>query len=300
MDWVTPSNSSITIDQSLNTDAFNSVFTNSWDDLTQQGTTQKLDAVAGVFMYRAQYRRFSGYNTMALCHTVDVGSNRAGVRWYELRDDNDGVWYIYQQGTYAPDATNSRWMGSAAIDLNGNYGLAYSIVGPNEYAGIRYTGRFKDDPLNQMTIQEQVAIDGGGAQTGGNRFGDYSQMSIDPEDDATFWFTGEYLGSGGSRRTRIFSFAFWQLLGEEENVISHPYFKAYQPNTTSIKLEWDALKDTDVQAQLFDMNGKLILSEKLNTSDKQKSFDLPNFAKGIYVVKLKGENTNLSTKLYIN
>jgi hypothetical protein len=300
VDWVNTGNSTITIDQSITTDAFNSVFTGSWDDITQQGTSQKLDAVAGIFMYRAQYRRFPGYNTMALCHTVDVGSNRAGVRWYELRDSNDGNWFMYQQGTYAPDATNSRWMGSAAIDLNGNYGLAYAFAGSNNYAGIRYTGRFRDDPLNQMTIDEQIAVEGEGAQTGGNRYGDYSQMSIDPADDATFWFTGEYLGNGGSRRTRIFSFAFWQLLGDDENVIVPENFSAFQPNKSSIKLTWSGLKDTDVTAQLFDMNGKLILSEKLNTPDEQKTFDLPPYAKGIYVVRLSGENTNLSTKLYVN
>jgi hypothetical protein len=34
----------------------------------------------------------------------------AGVRWYEVRRVN-GVYSVYQQGTYSPDSVN-RWMGS--------------------------------------------------------------------------------------------------------------------------------------------------------------------------------------------
>lgn len=301
VDWDTPSNSSVSIHQSLNTTAFNTVFTNSWDDITQKGSTQKLDAVAGIFMYRAQYRRFKDYNTMMLCTTVDVdNSNRAGIRWFELRDDNDGQWYIYQEGTYSPDTDNSRWMGNIAMDCFGNIGLAYSFAGPDNYAGIRFTGRFHDDPLGQMTVSEQTAVEGEGSQTGGNRYGDYSQMTIDPADDYTFWFTGEYLGSGGSRRTRIFSFTSWSLLGQEEAEIKNPFFSAFQPTATTIKLVWNSLLDEEVVAELFDMNGKLIFSEKINTLNNEKTFEVPGFAKGVYLIKLTGKNTNLTKKLYLS
>src|SRR5205085_8441153 len=49
----------------------------------------------------------------------------------------------------------------------------------------------------------------GGAQNGGlDRYGDYSAMSIDPIDDCTFWYTQEYIATGGSFNwhTRIGSF----------------------------------------------------------------------------------------------
>jgi hypothetical protein len=39
---------------------------------------------------------------------------------------------------------------------------------------------------------------GAAAQTGGNRWGDYSSMSIDPTDGCTFWYTQEYVAVGGS------------------------------------------------------------------------------------------------------
>lgn len=300
INWASPGASSVVTHQTLNTAAFNSVFTNTWDDIAQQGTSQKLDAVTGIFMYRAQYRRFDGYNVVMLCHTVDVdNTNRAGVRWYELRENNDGVWYIYQQGTYSPDSQNSRWMGNVAMDQQGNIALAYSFAGPSNYAGIRYTGRFKDDPLGQMTVQEQIGVDGGGAQTGGNRYGDYSQMTMDPSDDMTFWFTGEYLGPTGARRTRIISFSSWNLAGEEELEAQVPFFNAYQPSPETVRVIWHSIQDPTVNATIVDMNGKLVASADINTNETQKDFDVSSVASGVYFISLKGKQTNLSQKIYL-
>ena len=46
-------------------------------------------------------------------------------------------------------------------------------------------------------------------RSGVNRWGDYSDMTVDPTDDCTFWYTNEYNGSGGwNWSTRIGSFKF--------------------------------------------------------------------------------------------
>ena len=64
----------------------------------------------------------------------------AGVRWYELRNPRDP--FIYQQGTYAPVDGVHRWMGSVAMDQQGNMAAGYSVVnGTNVFPGIRYAGR---------------------------------------------------------------------------------------------------------------------------------------------------------------
>ena len=48
---------------------------------------------------------------------------------------------LYQQGTYAPGDGVHRWMGSIAMDKNGNMALGYSVVnGTTVFPGIRYTG----------------------------------------------------------------------------------------------------------------------------------------------------------------
>jgi hypothetical protein len=44
------------------------------------------------------------------------------------------------------------------------------------------------------------------------RWGDYSDITVDPSDDCTFWYTQEYLATGtvviGTWRTRVVSFKF--------------------------------------------------------------------------------------------
>ncbi|RMG81257.1 MAG: hypothetical protein D6707_05055, partial [Bacteroidetes bacterium] len=109
VDWNNPNNSTIVLSQTIPVSPFDSEFTSTWDDIEQPGTSQRLDGVPGAIMYRAQYRSWGTYNTVVLNHTVDVdGTDHAGIRWYELRDANDGNFSVYQEGTYAPDADN-RW-----------------------------------------------------------------------------------------------------------------------------------------------------------------------------------------------
>jgi hypothetical protein len=303
VDWSNSSNSSVQVVQEIPISAVNTMFTQSWDDVAQQGSSQKLDAVASIFMYRAQYIKRPGHNTVLMCATVDVNGNnsKAGIRWVELRQDASdpsGDWSLYQEGTYAPD-NNSRWMGSMAMDINGHIGMAYCYSGTSAFPGIRYTGRFDGDPLGEMTVSEQIAIEGSGAQSGINRYGDYSQMSLDPGDDATFWFTGEYMGGANAVRTRVFSFAMWELVGNEE--IEKPTsFNAYQPDASTLKVTWSSIKDDQFDIQLIDLNGKIIKTERVNNAVNEMNFDLPSYAKGIYMIHLVGENTQLSKKVYLN
>jgi hypothetical protein len=166
-------------------------------------------------MFRLSYRNFGDHQSLVLDHTVKADAVE-GIRWYEVRNPITAP-TIYQQGTYAPDdsVTNplSRWMGSVAMDKQGNIALGYSASGPNDYPSIRYTGRAAGDALGEMTQAEQVLYTGQGPQTEAEgRWGDYSELSVDPTDDCTFWYTQEYLTSDlvvlGSWATRVGSFRF--------------------------------------------------------------------------------------------
>jgi hypothetical protein len=219
VDWANTANSTVTEIQTLAVTPFDSQFNSSWNDIEQPGTSQRLDGIPGAFMYRAQYTEWGSHNTVMLNHTVDVdATNHAGIRWYELRETG-GVWSVYQQSTFAPD-TESRWLGSISMDYQGNIGLAYSVSGPNTMPSLRYTGRYSSDPLNQMTLAEEDIIIGTGVQTGANRYGDYAHLSVDPLDNATFWYTGEYIRTGGSRGTRIASFKLANDFNDDLGVIA--------------------------------------------------------------------------------
>ncbi|MBK7456305.1 MAG: hypothetical protein IPJ46_22065 [Anaerolineales bacterium] len=105
--------------------------------IPQSGTTAKLDAIADRAMYRAQYRNFGGYETIMLNHTVDATStDRAGIRWYELRNTGGTGWGINQQSTFSPDATH-RWMGSVAMNSAGDIGLGYSASSSTMFPALR-------------------------------------------------------------------------------------------------------------------------------------------------------------------
>src|SRR5690606_22379464 len=207
LDWNTPSNSVINAPLIINTQPFESTFAPfGTGDVNQPGTSQKLDMIGGVISYMTNYRRFGTHNSMIVTFNADVnGSDRSGVRWFELRNDDTNPWSVYQEGTYAPNDGLSRFMGSAAIDAQGNIGLAFNVAGATTPVGIRYTGRFNGDPLGQMTVAETTIIDGVGVQTNTNRFGDYSHLTMDV-DNFTFWHTAEYFSANNFWNTRVASF----------------------------------------------------------------------------------------------
>jgi PKD repeat protein len=160
-------------------------------------------------MYRLQYRNFGGYQVMLTNHSVNAdGTGRAGVRWYELRNYGSG-WSIYQQGTYAPADGNSRWMGSIAMNGKGDIGLGYSVSSSSTFPSIRFAGQTAANSGSGVLDVAETSIKAGEfSQTGVNRWGDYSMMSVDPTDDATFWYTTEYSGGGWNWKTQIASFNF--------------------------------------------------------------------------------------------
>ncbi|HYG53541.1 MAG TPA: hypothetical protein VD905_21785, partial [Flavobacteriales bacterium] len=208
VNWATPS-MTISAATTINTAAFDASYSATWDDISQPGTTQKLDGIGGIIQYRAQYRVGSTHNTVCLVWPVRISASQRSFMWCEMRQ-TAGVWSIYQQGIYTPD-TKSRWLPSIAMDDYGSIAVCYARASTTagDYMGLYYTGRLSTDPLGTMGFAEQLAQAGTGAQTGGiNRDGDYCQTTLDP-DGYTFWHTGEYMGgSTGSNaaRTRIYSF----------------------------------------------------------------------------------------------
>jgi Ca2+-binding RTX toxin-like protein len=159
-------------------------------------------------MYRLQYRNFGTHESLVVNHDVDInGADLAGIRWYELRKVGGNPWSIFQQGDYSPDGTH-RWVGSIAVDKNGNMALGYSISSTTTFPSIRYTGREQGEPLGTMPQGEFTIVNGGGSQGFSERWGDYSSMNVDPTDDCTFWYTTLYFPTSANWQTRIASFKF--------------------------------------------------------------------------------------------
>ena len=58
-----------------------------------------------------------------------------------------------------------------------------------------------------LTLREAVLVEGEAAQTSTMRWEDYTQTAVDPSDDCTIWYVGDYLKkSAANYSTRIGAF----------------------------------------------------------------------------------------------
>jgi hypothetical protein len=176
--------------------------------IPQRGTTMRLDSLRQPMMNRPVLRVIGANQTMVGSFTVDAGHNRAGIRWFELTRPAATTtqgWTLADEGTYAP-SDGKRWVPSVDIDAAGDIGLGFSTSSKATFPSIRITGRLAGDPAGTMTAGETTIQKSTGPQTDFSRWGDYTEMSVDPVDDSTFWYTNEYLNRQGIWRTRIASF----------------------------------------------------------------------------------------------
>ena len=194
VDWTTPAASTLAVSDTLAPTPYTPACGFDQNCIPQPDPAKKLDPLAsGYLMYRLAYRNFGDHEALVLNHTVDNGdlapNVHAGVRWYELRRQA-GPWSIFQQSTFAPDGSH-RWIGSAAMDQQGNIAVGYNVSGTSRNPSLAYAFRLAGDPLG--TLSDETTIqEGGGSQTGFIFWGDYSQMTLDPTDDCTFWYVGAY------------------------------------------------------------------------------------------------------------
>ena len=159
--------------------------------VSQPGTDSRLDSQGDKIMARLVYRKVNGHESIVAVHSVNTEARGGGVRWYEFRLDRNREPLLYQQGTYAPD-NFYRWMASPAMDRKGNIGVGYSFGGTPNFPGQRFAGRLANDPLGQLTLRESILVEGESVQKV-VRWQDYTQTAMDPSDDCTIWYVGDYI-----------------------------------------------------------------------------------------------------------
>jgi hypothetical protein len=306
-DWTDIANSTFTGPEVLVPAAFDINMCNfERNCIPQANSTRKIDALSGYLMHRLQYRNFGSHQVLVTNHTVDVdGTDHAGIRWYELRNQGNG-WSIFQEGTYAPD-TNHRWLASAAMDGQHNIALGYSVSGINLYPSIRATGRRSNDPPGLMTFLEEPVVDGGGSQQLiDGRWGDYSMLALDPADDQTFWYTNEYYQQTSELywMTRIASFTINTLpVGVTAYQIQPhdaPLLQGNYPNpfSSSTVIKYNVPARSHVLLRITDMLGKevsVLVNEVEDKGENKIVFHGEDLPEGIYFYQLK-TGTDTETK----
>lgn len=232
-DWQTPANSSLSSEQRL---PAGTPFEANFTAVPQLGSAVPLDSFGSNIMYRASaWANPPGAPTtvsLVINHAVRADETTGAVRWvhfdlkpsgttfdrvfgygFEARQPSGLAKAIVQEGAYAPDE-HTRWMGGIAIDQSGNIGLGYNVSSATLNPKLRITGRSFGDPAGELRAEQECAPTTTGSQTGSfsgrGRWGDYASMSVDPVDECTFWFTGEYYAttSTSGYTTRICTFKF--------------------------------------------------------------------------------------------
>jgi len=212
----TPQNSTFTLTNTLPTQPFNSILGlcgGTRACIPQPSTSNRIDHLGYRQrpLFRLAYRNFGSHESLVTNQSVSAGTGPngevAGIRWWELRSPNNNP-VIFQEGTYAPGLTDGihRWMGSIAMNSLGDIALGFSAsnaANPSIFPSVFYTGRHDGDPPGVMTLGEGAIISGTGSQTGSNRWGDYTGITVDPSDDQTFWYVNQYVPTTSSIGWRL-------------------------------------------------------------------------------------------------
>jgi hypothetical protein len=216
VDWEDPTNTTLSGPEKIAVAPYHYLCDGQLTNCVRQpGTDQHLDSQGDKIMARLVYRNIDGRESIVAVHSVVTDAGAGGVRWYEFGVAADRTVGLRQQGTYAPDAFY-RWMASPAIDGLGNIGIGYSFGGTPHYPGQRFAGRTVDDPPGILTLGETILVEGAGSQTTTLRWQDYTQSAVDPLDDCTIWYVGDYLRSEApSYSTRIGGFRMPGCAGPE-------------------------------------------------------------------------------------
>lgn len=284
VNWSTPASSSFSKIADIQVAEFDSALCglSSYECIQQPGSGVRLDPLREVIMWRLSYRNFGARQALVGNFSTDVGSDRAGVRWFELRKTS-GNWSLFQEGTYAPGSI-SRWMGGIAMDGGGNIALGYNVGSSSTYPGLRYVGRLASDAAGTLPRGEYTIVNGSAANAS-NRYGDYSAMSVDPVDDCTFWFTGQW-NDASQWKTRIAKLKF-----EQCGAVQPPpgVAKAYLP----IILRRPALAPGTVTGRVVNaVNAQgiagaqvCVLSGQCTTSNAQGNYTIANVDAGPRTVR---------------
>jgi hypothetical protein len=185
-------------------------------DVPAQGSTDPLDSVDDRLFDAMIMRSPGGQLRLWAAHNIAVNSsgtgtptgNRTASRWYEI-GGLGGTPSLVQSGTLFDSGSNPDhyWMPSIAANGQGHALLASSVARPTRFASVALAQRFAGEAPG--TLSAPVVAQAGAASynlldgSGRNRWGDYSQVTIDPNDNMTFWTFQEYANATDSWAVRV-------------------------------------------------------------------------------------------------
>jgi hypothetical protein len=137
---------------------------------------------------------------------------RTTARWYEF---NTGDWPDSGSVTLAQSGniTSQGWVWFPALYSNksGEVAAVVAHSDTDKFASVEVTGRNPEDGNGKMRTLTRLHI---GESSYSGRWGDYFDITVDPNNDMVFWVIGEYARSDGGWGTWIDSFLLNPIRGD--------------------------------------------------------------------------------------
>jgi hypothetical protein len=184
------------------------------------GTNGNLDALDHR-LFAAHYRNGSLWTAQNVRVDNSGVSSSAGtrtaVRWYELQGIPTGQTpTIHQSGTiFDPTLPNDNnqlnyFIPSTMVSGQGHVAVGFSIAGTNVRINSGTAGRLSGDvlntiqtPVNYTTSSTAYNPPSDPGTRGARRWGDYSYVSLDPQDDMTMWTVDQFCDATNSYGVRV-------------------------------------------------------------------------------------------------
>jgi len=203
----------IRVDNPLNNPSFSHQFVNAGDidntgagvpDAPQLGSSYRIDSGDRRDL-QAVWRNNRLYTVATLVPGSGEDSSQATVHWWVVNTSNLSSLTLEDQGNIGGEeiATGTyTFYPSIAVSGNGNIAVGFAASGASIYPGAYYCGRSSNDDSGSMQTPRALRegqdyyyrVFGGSL----NRWGDYSAISVDPDNDSTFWVFNEYASTRGS------------------------------------------------------------------------------------------------------
>ena len=296
----------------------------------QKGTDVKIDFGDD----RAQSLFWNG-DTLLGASTVNPptgdDAGQATVFWFAVSTGNLDSLILFQQGFIgANDITPNAAVGYPAIASNykGDIGIGFSVSGDSIYAGSYFTIHQSTDPAGvvQPTQVMQPGVDyyvrSGSSSHTGNRWGDYSEIALDPTDEYYFWIFNQYAWTRGDYDEMTQEDGRWSTTFARVNPGSPPsaiendlivpplnfsleqnFPNPFNPMTT-IKYEINTSAGNSVNVNLSVYNAlgqlvKVLVNQKQQPGRHSVVFDGTGFSNGLYFYKLQIDNRPVKTRKMI-
>jgi hypothetical protein len=140
-------------------------------------------------------------------HSVAFGA--AAGRYYIIKGLNSFAPALKESNTFFNTGDSADFNVSIAADSSNRMFLNWTSVSPSSYnAQVRFNGKVATDPAigggGSLLFQSPVCLSGNfDPNFGEQRWGDYSQVSVDPSTVKTFWIINEVINNASNWGTRV-------------------------------------------------------------------------------------------------